>query len=124
MPAELRRKFIVATEALLCEGYGLTESSGVVATNPYDGPVKAGTIGQPIPATHIRLLDKEAPDKDAPAGAPGELAVKGTQIMPGYWKRPEAASDSLTADGWLRIGDGAARVIGYEYGGERGWRSV
>src|SRR3546814_19430674 len=47
MPAELREKFIAATGASLVEGYGLTESSGVVATNPYDGPVKAGTIGQP-----------------------------------------------------------------------------
>src|SRR3546814_6369946 len=71
MPAELREKFIAATGASLVEGYGLTESSGVVATNPYDGPVKAGTIGQPIPATHIRLLDKEDPDQDAPAGEPG-----------------------------------------------------
>src|SRR3546814_1642194 len=80
----------------------------VVATNPDDGPVKAGTIGQPIPATHIRLLDKEDPDKDAPAGEPGELAVKGPQIMQGYWNRPEADSDSFTADGWLRTGDVAA----------------
>ncbi|MBB5705447.1 AMP-binding protein [Sphingopyxis panaciterrulae] len=108
MPAELREKFIAATGASLVEGYGLTESSGVVATNPYDGPVKAGTIGQPIPATHIRLLDKEDPDKDAPAGEPGELAVKGPQIMQGYWNRPEADSDSFTADGWLRTGDVAA----------------
>jgi len=105
MPAELREKFIAATGASLVEGYGLTESSGVVATNPYDGPVKAGTIGQPIPATHIRLLDKEDPAKDAPAGEPGELAVKGPQIMQGYWNRPEADSDSFTADGWLRTGD-------------------
>lgn len=108
MPAELREKFIAATGASLVEGYGLTESSGVVATNPYDGPVKPGTIGQPIPATHIRLLDKEDPSKDAPAGEPGELAVKGPQIMQGYWNRPDADGDSFTADGWLRTGDVAA----------------
>lgn len=108
MPAELREKFVAATGASLVEGYGLTESSGVVATNPYDGPVKAGTIGQPIPATHIRLLDKEDPSKDAPAGEPGELAVRGPQIMQGYWNRPEADADSFTADGWLRTGDVAA----------------
>ena len=88
MPAELREKFIAATGASLVEGYGLTESSGVVATNPYDGPVKPGTIGQPLPATRIRLLDKEDPAKDAPEGEPGELAVKGPQIMRGYWNRP------------------------------------
>lgn len=105
MPAELREKFIAATGASLVEGYGLTESSGVVATNPYDGPVKPGTIGQPIPATHIRLLDRDDPTKDAPAGEPGELAVKGPQIMLGYWNRADADADSFTADGWLRTGD-------------------
>ncbi len=105
MPAELRDKFVAATGASLVEGYGLTESSGVVSTNPYEGPVKAGTIGQPIPATHIRLLDKEDPTRDAPAGEPGELAVKGPQIMRGYWNRPDADKDSFTADGWLRTGD-------------------
>ncbi|MGN6289465.1 MAG: long-chain-fatty-acid--CoA ligase [Sphingopyxis terrae] len=105
MPAELREKFVAATGASLVEGYGLTESAGVVATNPYEGPVKAGTIGQPIPATHIRLLDKEDPAKDAPEGEPGELAVTGPQIMRGYWNRPDADQDSFTADGWLRTGD-------------------
>lgn len=105
MPAELREKFVAATGASLVEGYGLTESSGVVATNPYEGPVRPGTIGQPIPATHIRLLDKEDPSRDAPDGEPGELAVKGPQIMQGYWNRPDADKDSFTADGWLRTGD-------------------
>ena len=105
MPAELREKFVAATGAALVEGYGLTESSGVVATNPYDGPVKPGTIGQPLPATHLRLLDKEDPSKDAPFGEPGELAVKGPQIMQGYWNRPDADGDSFTDDGWLRTGD-------------------
>ncbi|MBL0769027.1 long-chain fatty acid--CoA ligase [Sphingopyxis sp. XHP0097] len=105
MPAELREKFVAATGASLVEGYGLTESAGVVSTNPYDGPVKPGTIGQPIPATRIRLLDKEDPSRDAPAGEPGELAVKGPQVMQGYWNRPDADKDSFTADGWLRTGD-------------------
>ena len=105
MAAELREKFVTATGASLVEGYGLTESSGVVATNPYDGPVKPGTIGQPLPATHLRLVDKEDPMKDAPAGEPGELVVKGPQIMQGYWNRPEADKDSFTEDGWLRTGD-------------------
>ena len=105
MPAELREKFTTATGASLVEGYGLTESSGVVATNPSDGPVRPGTIGQPLPATHIRLLDKEDPTRDAPDGEPGELAVKGPQIMQGYWNRPDADLDSFTADGWLRTGD-------------------
>ena len=109
MPAELREKFVAATGAALVEGYGLTESSGVVSTNPYDGPVKAGTIGQPLPATHLRLVDKEDPMQDAPAGEPGELVVKGPQIMRGYWSRadadPKTDGDSFTEDGWLRTGD-------------------
>ncbi|NIJ37957.1 long-chain acyl-CoA synthetase [Sphingopyxis panaciterrae] len=105
MPAELREKFVAATGASLVEGYGLTESSGVVATNPYEGPVKPGTIGQPIPATHLRLVDKEDPMRPAPAGEPGELVVKGPQIMQGYWNRPDADKDSFTEDGWLRTGD-------------------
>lgn len=113
MAAELREKFVAATRASLVEGYGLTESSGVVSTNPYEGPVRPGTIGQPLPATHIRLLDKEDPSRDAPAGEPGELAVKGPQIMQGYWNRPDADKDSFTDDGWLRTGDVAVVEDGY-----------
>ena len=105
MPAELREKFVATTGAALVEGYGLTESAGVVSTNPYAGPVKPGTIGQPLPATHIRLVDKEDPMKDAATGEPGELVVKGPQIMRGYWNRPDADKDSFTTDGWLRTGD-------------------
>lgn len=105
MAAELREKFIKRTGAALVEGYGLTESSGVVSVNPYNGPVKAGTIGQPLPATRIRLVDKSDCTKDAPHGEPGELVVKGPQIMQGYWNRPDADKDSFTPDGWLRTGD-------------------
>jgi long-chain acyl-CoA synthetase len=105
MAGELREKFVERTKAALVEGYGLTESSGVVSTNPYEGPVKAGTIGQPLPATRIRLVDKEDCTKDVPAGEPGELVIKGPQIMQGYWNRPEADGDSFTSDGWLRTGD-------------------
>lgn len=105
MAAELRDEFVAATGAALVEGYGLTESSGVVSTNPYEGLVKAGTIGQPLPATQVRLIDKDNPLADAPEGEPGELVVKGPQIMRGYWNRPDADGDSFTADGWLRTGD-------------------
>jgi long-chain acyl-CoA synthetase len=105
MAAELREKFIARTHASLVEGYGLTESSGVVSVNPYNGPVKAGTIGQPIPATRVRLVDKSDCTKDAPVGEPGELVVQGPQIMQGYWNRPDADLDSFTPDGWLRTGD-------------------
>jgi long-chain acyl-CoA synthetase len=105
MSAELREAFVTRSGAALVEGYGLTESAGVVSTNPYAGPVKAGTIGQVLPQTEVRLVDKEDPMQPAPDGEPGELVVRGPQIMHGYWNRPEADADSFTADGWLRTGD-------------------
>ena len=104
----LHERFETATRARLVEGYGLTESSGVVSTNPYQAENKVGTIGQQLPETKIRLLDKDDPLKDAPAGEPGELAIQGPQIMQGYWNRPEAAANAFIEreDGrWLRTGD-------------------
>ncbi len=104
----LKQRFEAATKAKLIEGYGLTETSGVVSTNPYEGEERPGTIGQPIPGTRIRLLDKEDADRDAPAGEPGELAIQGPQIMQGYWNRPDAAASAFAdrPDGrWLRTGD-------------------
>ncbi|WP_022671759.1 long-chain-fatty-acid--CoA ligase [Novosphingopyxis baekryungensis] len=93
-----------ATGSQLIEGYGLTESSGVVSSNPYIGAGKIGTIGQPIPGTRIRLLDKEDPSKPAPEGEPGELTFAGPQVMKGYWRRPDA--DAKVFDGeFLRTGD-------------------
>ena len=105
MPAELRDAFTQRSGAALVEGYGLTESAGVVSTNPYDGPVKPGTIGQVLPRTEVRLVDKGDASRPAPEGEPGELVVRGPQIMRGYWNRPDADVDSFTADGWLRTGD-------------------
>ena len=69
LPAPVREKFEAATGARLVEGYGLTESAGVVSTNPYTGLRKPGTIGQVIPQTRIILLDKEDPTRLAPEGA-------------------------------------------------------
>jgi long-chain acyl-CoA synthetase len=86
------------------EGYGLTESSGVVACNPYDGINKTGTIGQPLPGTTVRLVHREDPTKPVPDGEPGELVFSGPQMMQGYWGRPEADADTFV-DGFLRTGD-------------------
>ena len=108
LPAPLHERFEAASDARLCEGYGLTESSGVVSTNPYQGENRVGTIGQPLPETRVRLLDKENPERDAPSGEPGELAIRGPQVMQGYWRRPEAAASAfaMREDGqWLRTGD-------------------
>ena len=108
LPAPLKERFEAATGATLVEGYGLTETSGVVATNSYEGVDHPGTIGHPLPGTRIRLLDKEDPAHDAPAGEAGELAIQGPQVMQGYWNLPEAAADAFVEreDGrWLRTGD-------------------
>jgi long-chain acyl-CoA synthetase len=101
-PEPLKAAFETVTGAKLVEGYGLTESSGVVCVNPYATGGKPGTIGQPIPGTHIRLLDKDDPAKLAAPGESGELAFKGPQMMQGYWKRDNSG---VFADGYLRTGD-------------------
>lgn len=108
LSAPLKRAFETATGAKLVEGYGLTESSGVVSSNPYEGVERPGSIGQPLPATRLRLLDKEDAEKDAPSGEAGELAIQGPQVMQGYWNRPDAAVVAFAQreDGrWLRTGD-------------------
>ncbi|HLL58724.1 MAG TPA: long-chain fatty acid--CoA ligase [Allosphingosinicella sp.] len=104
MPAEVKRRFEEQTGAKLVEGYGLTESSGVASTNPYLGLNKTGTIGHPLPATDIVLVDKEDPTRPAPEGEPGEITISGPQVMKGYWNRPEADSE-IFIDGRLRTGD-------------------
>ena len=108
LAAELKAKFEAATGATVVEGYGLSESSGVLAANPYEAEGKSGTIGQPIPGTDLRLVDKGDPTQDPPPGEPGEIVARGPQIMKGYWNRSDADADTFVAtpDGpWLRTGD-------------------
>jgi long-chain acyl-CoA synthetase len=114
MPIELKHRFEAATGARLVEGYGLSETSGVVATNPYEGLNKDGTIGQPIAGTLVALVDKEDSSQPAPAGEPGEIVVSGPQIMKGYWNRPDADASAFTPHGRLRTGDvGTIDADGY-----------
>lgn len=106
--APVKKAFEEVSGARLIEGYGLTESSGVVSTNPFDGDDRTGTIGHPLPGTDLRLLDKEDPHRDAPPREPGELAVRGPQIMQGYWNRPDASAAifvEIDGERWLRTGD-------------------
>ncbi|MBA4007453.1 MAG: dicarboxylate--CoA ligase PimA [Erythrobacter sp.] len=112
MPGPVHEKFEAVTGVRICEGYGLTESSGVVSANPYDGTRKRGTIGQLVPGTEVVLLDKEDHTRLAPDGEPGELAVHGPQVMRGYWNRPETDADSfaeIEGKRYLRTGD-VARI--------------
>lgn len=87
------------TKSTLIEGYGLTEASPVVTCNPVDGTDRIGTIGLPLPSTKIKLL------KEGKSSDPGELCVKGPQVMKGYWNEPEETKQVLTPDGWLKTGD-------------------
>ncbi|AWW73169.1 dicarboxylate--CoA ligase PimA [Erythrobacter sp. KY5] len=108
MPAQVHTRFEEVTGVRVVEGYGLTESAGVVSTNPYEGTRKKGTIGQLVAGTEIILLDKEDPSKLAPDGEPGELAIHGPQVMRGYWQRPETDAEIFVErDGkrYLRTGD-------------------
>lgn len=114
MPGPVHERFEAVTGVRVCEGYGLTESAGVVSANPYDGTRKRGTIGQLVPGTEVILLDKEDPEQLAPEGEPGELAVCGPQVMRGYWQRPETDAETFVRrDGkcYLRTGD-VARIDG------------
>ncbi|RME62976.1 MAG: long-chain fatty acid--CoA ligase, partial [Alphaproteobacteria bacterium] len=107
LPVELKQRFEELTGAALCEGYGLTEASGVVAVNPYYGEQKAASVGMPVPGTTIVITDHEVPDKILAQGETGEICIIGPQVMLGYWNRPEESLDVLHA-GRLRTGD-----IGY-----------
>jgi long-chain acyl-CoA synthetase len=105
----LRWREITSTE--LVEGYGLTEASPVVCLNPVRSP-KIGTVGLPVPSTEVVIRDDAG--NDLPIGEPGEICVRGPQVMRGYWQRPDESSLVLTAGGWLHTGDiGAFDAQGY-----------
>ncbi len=86
----------------LLEGYGLTECSPLVSVNPYDITCHTGSIGLPVPSTDVRIVDDE--DKDVAPGEPGELCIRGPQVMVGYWQRPDSTEEVLK-NGWLHTGD-------------------
>ena len=108
LPLAVKERFESLTGVRLCEGYGLTECSGVASANAYEEVDRPGTIGQPLPATRLAMVDKEDPSRLVAPGEPGELVIAGPQIMQGYWNRPEADATAFTCiDGrrWLRTGD-------------------
>jgi long-chain acyl-CoA synthetase len=91
----------------LIEGYGLTEASPIVTVNPLTIENYTSAIGLPMPSTDLAIRDAEG--RDLPIGEPGELCIKGPQVMAGYWMKPEETAKVMTADGFLRTGD-IARV--------------
>ena len=86
----------------LAEGYGLTETSPVVTTNPLDGTDRVGTIGLPLPSTDVKFIDDD--NNEVGIGERGEICVKGPQVMKGYWKRPDETNEVMDGD-WLKTGD-------------------
>jgi len=105
LPVEVQEAFEKLTRGRLVEGYGLTEASPVTHANPLDGMRKVGSIGIPLPSTEACVVDLVRGRKEVPVGQIGELAVRGPQVMLGYWKDPEATARALTDDGWLLTGD-------------------
>ena len=105
MPMETMRTFEKLTGAQICEGYGLTETSPVTHNNPFGAKTKLGTIGLPVCNTDAKLVDVDDYNKEITTpGAPGELCLKGPQIMKGYINRPDETAATLR-DGWLLTGD-------------------
>ncbi|MDD0810829.1 long-chain-fatty-acid--CoA ligase [Curvibacter sp. RS43] len=87
----------------ICEGYGLSETSPTVACNPVTSKAYTGTIGVPLPNTFLKLLDDDG--FEVPLGQPGEIAIKGPQVMAGYWQRPDETAKVMTPDGFFKTGD-------------------
>ena len=87
----------------IVEGYGLSETSPSASCNPTNSKAFTGTIGVPIPGTYFKLLDDDG--KEVAQGQPGEIAIKGPQVMAGYWQRPDETANVMTADGYFKSGD-------------------
>jgi long-chain acyl-CoA synthetase len=88
----------------ICEGYGLSETSPSASCNPTTSTEFTGTIGVPLPGTWMKLLDDDGKEVTE-VGQPGEIAIKGPQVMAGYWQRPDETAKVMTADGYFKSGD-------------------
>lgn len=87
----------------ICEGYGLSETSPSASCNPVTSTEFTGTIGVPLPSTSMKCVDDNG--AEVPQGQPGEIAIKGPQVMAGYWQRPDETAKVMTADGYFKSGD-------------------
>jgi long-chain acyl-CoA synthetase len=111
MPVEVLRGFEEAFGCPVLEGYGLSETSPVASFNHPDRPRKPGSIGTPIRGVQMRVVDKEG--NEVPQGDVGEIAIRGHNVMKGYWHRPEDTAKAIP-DGWFRTGDmGRVDTDGY-----------
>ena len=104
LPTAVLERFEQLTGSHIVEGFGLTETSPVTHVHPWEGMRKAGSIGIPFPDTDSKVVDLENGTREQPVGEPGELVIKGPQVMAGYWNMPEETANVLR-NGWLHTGD-------------------
>jgi len=97
------RKWLAVTGCPIVEGYGLSETSAGVTCNPTDSEAYTGTIGLPLPNVWIKILDDDG--NELPLGKSGEIAIKGPQVMSGYWQHPDETARVMTPDGYFKSGD-------------------
>jgi long-chain acyl-CoA synthetase len=110
--ASTAQRWLETTGCPIVEGYGLSETSPAAACNPVDSRAFSGSIGLPLPGTELALLDDDG--RPVAPGVAGEIAVRGPQVMAGYWQRPDETARVMTADGFLRTGDiGTVDARGY-----------
>ena len=107
LPVELLRGFERTFGCVILEGYGLSETSPVACFNHPDRERKPGSIGTPIEGVEMKLVGEDR--QDLAAGEVGEIAIRGHNVMKGYWRRPDATAESIDADGWFYSGD-VARI--------------
>ena len=100
---EIAKRWLARTGSVVREGYGLTETSPVVVASTAFTPYKEGYIGRAVIDTEMRTVDDDG--KETPRGEPGELLIRGPQVMQGYWQRPHETAESFTDDGWFKTGD-------------------
>ncbi len=97
------RQWLEKTGCPICEGYGLSETSPSASCNPTTSTAFTGTIGVPLPSTSMKCVDDDG--NEVPVGQPGEIAIRGPQVMAGYWQRPDETAKVMTADGYFKTGD-------------------
>ena len=105
LPVEVGQRFFQLTGCQLNEGWGMTETSPAGTFTPARGKRKAGSCGMPLPGIDIKLLALDGAGAEAAPGEPGELCIKGPNVMKGYWNNPKATAESFTADGYFKSGD-------------------
>ena len=107
MPPAVGAEWERVTGGFFVEGYGMTETSPIVAGTPMGPTRRLGALGLPFPSTDVRVVDPEDadPQREVPDGEPGELLVRGPQVFAGYWGDPEATAAAMLPGGWLRTGD-------------------